>query len=572
MTEQLKEPRFSPDDLRRMKVIGRSVVAAVVLIAGVWLAKPAYRHIKLWRALQLADQAVALSKNPDTAFDAINKAQSAYNLAPWDVRLVRTQARIYASLEPSMAVPFWELAVKTGNGVKEDRFNLAATALAVGEIAIASDQIEWLRENAKSDPETYELGARLLVNQDRLSDAIATTRSALDAPEAPSKVHMLYVQLCQMSPHEADREAGLAYLWQLTEKNDTLALLALKNLSQHPDISNEEIRQLIEKLRWHPKLKAEDRLLILELQLKLPETVRSEIVEEATKLFNPNDDQTLIKLGRWLNRQKLSDFTLKVIELKKALRRKDLFLLLVDALAMAKEWEQIQVILDEPLLPVEDYVVYLFRMRVFLEQNQHRRAELQWERAMLAAKTYPKKLWYLSDYASLMGLTGYTRSALEELVAIPSSMRNGYMALLQLEQKFTNTRRIRDVLSRMNKAFQGEATIENDLAYTNLLLEEQIMDSVEVARKIVERRPAYLAHRITLALGYLRIDEPESALALFDELELNWMSLQPRWRVVLALTLRLNDHSEQSRLLIQNINENQLLPQEVKLLHLVQAP
>ncbi len=315
-------------------------------------------------------------------------------------------------------------------------------------------------------------------------------------------------------------------------------------------------------LELHPHAGMEEKLLRLKLMLRLPGVDLDDILEESKKLFAIQHDEELAELGRWLNKEKLYAQSMTLISPEMALKRQDLFLIRIDAMAMTNQWEAIGEILDSPNVPIEPYINNLFKMRVYLEAEQVRRANLEWDKVLLSVSRDPEKLWFVVEYSLRLQLNAYARTALNKLTEIPSSMRRAYEALLRLEQQTGQTVAMRDILERMGKVYPDEPAVLNDIAYLNLLLGEKVSVSTEKARAMVLENPRYLAHRVTLALGYLRFGNNKDALRLLDGLQINWISVQPRWRVIAALVYQANERYDEAKQIIDGVKPEKLLPQE----------
>jgi hypothetical protein len=62
----------------------------------------------------------------------------------------------------------------------------------------------------------------------------------------------------------------------------------------------------------------------------------------------------------------------------------------------------------------------------------------------------------------------------------------------------------------------GVPATENDLAYLNLLLKNEVDASGHIAEKLVREHPQMLAYRTTLALAYLRSNDAAGAKKASD--------------------------------------------------------
>ena len=92
--------------------------------------------------------------------------------------------------------------------------------------------------------------------------------------------------------------------------------------------------------------------------------------------------------------------------------------------------------------------------------------------------------------------------------------------------------------------------------------------SVRKAQGLVEENPNYLAHRVTLALGYLRLGNPPAALRLFDGIALKNLNIPNQWRPLFVAAFRANGLSRQADGMEEGIKTESLLPEERNLLTL----
>ena len=535
------------------------LLAVVGVVGAAYLARPVYRQVKVWRAENLAESALELLEDSSTQEEAWEKARAAHNLAPGNLKVTRALAKVLSVSDPGRALPFWEAAVEISGGANEDRLGLVKIAIQVGKLESVREHLAELEGRIPNDAEFILAKSRYLMRENRIEEAVGEARRLLDLEEIPDEAHLFYVQLTQLSPDPADKRLGIDYLWTLGERRDAIGLTALKNLARYPGKNPQGIRELMQRLAFHPESGGEESLLILELRLELRDITAEEALEEAKTLLNPIEDENLLKLGRWLNQHRLQEQTLAVIDEERARSRKDLFLVRMDALAVLNHWEEISVILNRPNIPIESSLVHLFRMRAYRATNQTRRADIEWEKAILATAGDTQVLWSLVEYASRLNLSDYTRLVLEKLTNQSNSMRRAFESLLKLEQTAGNTVAVRDVLRRMVEIYPDESAVKNDLAYLNFLLNEDVEESVREAEAIVNENPLYLAHRITLALGYLRSGDAPRALSLLEGLNVDWSKVRGQWRIILGTILKASGHGDEAVRIVKGLSEGHSL-------------
>lgn len=543
---------------------------SVLAVAAIFLAAPLYHQFKVWRARSLSESALELvekggKEDRNVIQEAWESASAAYRLVPQDYEVVRALAEIYSMADPAQALSFWEEALAMSDGAAEDRLKLVEAALATGRYDLVEEHLPVLEREIPGNADFMLLKARFLASRKKFDEALQVVRKLIQLEEVPDSAHFLFVQLSQLTGNDEVRREGIKYLWKLAERKDNLGLLALRNLANLPDKDPDSLDELIRRLEKHPLASNEDYLILLDLKLTLPGADADRLIQETRARLDLEENEEKVVIGRWLNRNRLYSQTLSLIDRITAVRRQDLFLIYMDALAALKKWDEIGKVLDLNNLPVEDSIMHVFKMRYFIATGEERRAEIEWNTAVLDAGRDQKMLWYLVNYASRLGYVDFKRSALEELTGIPASMRQAYEELLTLEQSVGDTHHSLEVIERMAEIYPNDPAVINDQAYLNLLLDRNVEESLRQAEKMVKANPHYLAHRVTLVLAYYRAGNPQAALSLFKDLPLEWAKIPARWKPVLAAVLKANGNDVQANQMLEGVDLSQLLPEERQL-------
>lgn len=525
---------------------------------------PGYRYFKVYRAESLAEEAQQYLKDKDYA-QAREKARAAYALVPNNIFICQTVAKVYETTDPERSLPFWEQAYEL-SGEHYDLRHWVEAALISNQFENLEAKLEQLEKTDIARADFLLLKADFLVRNKRIVEATEIAQEMVALPDAKDEAHLFFVQVSQFSESPEVRKAGIAHLRKIAARNDALGLKGLRNLAGYKYNSSEERLEIKELITRHPEATRKDKLVALRLGLSVSSSDLATTVSDAKALFDLRDPTELMALGRWFNQMNLHYETLELISEEQATRRRDLLLVRLDAMAVLNQWENIAQLMETPGTDLDYYLKLLFKARVYLETGQTDKADIAWSRAKLAVSNDPEKLWYLADYADKLTLTKERRSVLERLTEIPSNMRKAYEELIRLEQKQGETRRLRDTFERMFAAYPNDVAVANDLAYTNLLLNENLDTSFQSAEQLVQENPSYLSNRVTLALALLRNEKGSDALALLQELPVNWNKVKFGWRAVYAAILRENGLASQADSVLNGIDLTQLLPEEKYLL------
>ncbi|MEM0966348.1 MAG: hypothetical protein AAGJ81_09400 [Verrucomicrobiota bacterium] len=537
-------------------------VLVITLLLVAVISYPAYREIRDWRASGMAEEAESMLASPETLNRAWELAHAARSLSPSDPAIARVLARVYSATDPVAAYPFWEEVVDLSDNHPDDRLELAKAYLHANlwpefkrelenqrELNLNPNQLDYLETLAATLQGDYEL-------------ALSRANDLVEKRNAAGEADTLFFQLTRLSSDPAIRRSGIDHLWRIASDEGPRSDEALKTLSQLPDLQQIDLEALIETIEQRENNSRDMQLLAKELLLRLPETDRDAVFNQIQSLFPSNELSDSATLGRWLNRNGLYAYTPRVIPLETAMKRQDLFLILLDAMALNQEWEAIRGILEGPRVPVEDYLSSSFRMRTFIETGDDRRARLAWEQALSSAARESPKLYYLAQTASQLELPEYEEAALRRTIESPDLRKRAFTDLLALLQRQGETTKLQAALVEYTQFFPRDQSAKNDALYLGFLTETPQPSSLAEAQKLFESQPNILAYRMTVLLGLLHQGRPMEAVSLLDGLPVNWFEVRDRWRLLAALALHRTGFEPDAQKLASQTNPSNLLPEE----------
>ena len=534
----------------------RRVLFAMFAIAGVLVllatAKPAYRAVNIWRANRLVTGAEKQIANQDW-LNACQSLREARVLAPENARVTRTTAQLLGKRSDPQVLALLETLIQSSDGTPQDRIDFVRLALRVGQLTVVQKHlIVLLRE-----PQTAHRFDVLFLASDwywrcgEHSRAIAFARKSLvqarDAQEtADAKLllaHLLLPSPSQtaVAPEAQQQAEAKQYLWELAGREDRPGLEALLVLSEVCKMasSREEAGRISERLGRHPLAGDEQRLLGLTWKLRCDPDHREQIVTDAVSAFRNGEPERLAVIGRWLNQQQESRRVVDLIPLTVARGNKDLFLVHLDALANLGQWQNLQTLLaGEAPLPVDSTIRRLYEVRTALALGREDESRQHWydvHQSMRQAD--PRTVLYVAQYAERLGRRDDAAKAYRLLTGMTGAERSGYLGLIRLTEQSGETKELRDQVKELAERFPSEFEPQNDLAYLDLLLNENVTSARESAGQLVKRFPEILAYRTTLALAHLRNGDAAAARTVYREFETDWSNAQPGWHAVYAAVL-----------------------------------
>jgi tetratricopeptide (TPR) repeat protein len=204
-------------------------------------------------------------------------------------------------------------------------------------------------------------------------------------------------------------------------------------------------------------------------------------------------------------------------------------------------------------------------------------AENNWRRALEAAGGDPGKLMTIGEYAEKNGALEIADSAYAATAAESPKLRVAYQSRLRLAQASRDTKKMHGILAQMLSFWPDDPAIQNDEAYTRLLLlpakaEETPQSRSEaaaieqLAQKLMEREPLSLPHHTLLALARLRQGRAADALNVYNNVRVAQNALSGSALAVHAAVLAGTAHTDDAKTEVAQIKPEQLLPEERSLI------
>ncbi len=543
----------------------------LLMIAGL-LALPAYRALKRWRADQLmnaADKAVERG----ALVEAFQSAKAAHGLDAGNLRALRMLADVYEGSGAREALAYRRGVAENEKATGQDRAAYLRAVIRAGRFDLADEFIRKIGMQGRADPAVAAVVAELLRMRGESDQAreVEDLAAAKSSAEQKTSAELLQARGRLESPDPAERAQGRSTLLRIASAKTPESRDALRLLAAAPDRTEAETRETIRLLEDTPRPAAADFFLAKTLALELRPDWRGAILEDARRRWTGGNEEEQTALADFLLRHGDAEGVLGL----PASRKGRLFLLRLDALARLQRWTTIREELVQASSgkdALDPFYLEVFQARAAQELRELSMADLRWKQAMAKAAGNPQKLEFLAKFAEKSGNLAMAGDAYRAMTRFPAIAVPGYLGLIRIAEKKADTRQLRDLMAELSRQLPADPAPKNDLAYLNLLFQEKVDDSLRVSEELVAALPERPAYRTTLALAYLRKNQPEKALAAYPQTGIDWSSALPGWQAVHAAVLAANGQMEQARKLAASIPWERLKPEERDLIRTLRAP
>ena len=539
------------------------IVIIVALVPAAFAARWGYHKAKEWRGEYLAHQGLELMDRHDIS-NAQPKLQAAYALAPFDLYVLRACAKFSVTAADPQALVFYRGLLGHPDSTRADRRDAVQAAISFNNLTQADEWVEPLA-GSDSSADDKSIESQLRWQQDRHDAAIDLMRKSIAQDPSNHANAFLLARMLLVSGKPPEKAEAEKILHDLGGNDDASGLKALEELSQLRDQDDATRQWVLGRLKSHPLLDDDGRFAMWDLEVLLG-TPAQTVVKEATDLFKGTAADRRSAAGRWLNNRAAQQRTLELISQQDGMGDRNLLLVRLDALAKMKNWSEVQTELNDPQIPLPQAIVLLYRARAEHELGDATSSQADWTRAMGAATGDAQSMTVIGQYALQMGAYDQAERAFERLAQMPGQAEAAYLALIQIVAQHGTTAQLRDTVLAMVNAVPKAAEPRNDWAYLSLLLNTDVDTAFAVAQGLETAHPELLAFRSTLALAYLRKNDPANALKVYQDFKVDWSTASPSWRMVHAVVESAGGNKAAAQSDAENINRTLLRPEEVTLL------
>lgn len=379
--EQQQIPEMTPPPER----VGRfsiAIIGAFVTLILVWSAwTPAASAVKAALGRRCAREAhVALeAKNWGRAAE---QTIAARRWAPEDVEVIRVVVEFLklSNSDPGgLAQQLRRLAEKT-TLTEEEHLLLGRTLANTGKTDEARTVYEQLPLSVSTRKPALELLSVILKSEGHEQEAQelsrrATQEIAADTPEARLQI----AEQDGRSPFVEIRRHAHAELWELARLETAIAMDAVRRLSADPLLTAAEAHELLALVGTHAHKTLPVRLGLISALMRLLPGQRDALVAQEVKSFQSDEGGNLEQIAYWLMSERQPEQVFQLVPQELAVKSRELYPILMQAMAQAKRWEELQKLLSAPSVPVPASLVDL----AMAEVQSHLQPDLRLSRQLI---------------------------------------------------------------------------------------------------------------------------------------------------------------------------------------------
>jgi len=302
----------------------------------------------------------------------------------------------------------------------------------------------------------------------------AAAQSA-DTPEAH-----LQAAVADLNSHFGEvRIQAVKQLWQFAKLNTQTGLDAIHQLAANPDLTLPEARNLLALQEQHPLKTLPTRLEVLSALLRLQPDQRADLALAEIKRFQTSKNGRREDLAYWLMKENFNEQVFKLVPKDLAIQSRELYPILMQSMAQAQRWEELQALLKLQHPPVSKSLLDL----AMAEVQSHLQPDFKETRRLLQGTVTNAKqegsvstLHIAAVLAEKLNLADIACQAYEAAGNLAADSNLNDEALLNLQKSAELALRTKDATSlleisrRLHQLSPSSAVFADRLIYLRLLL------------------------------------------------------------------------------------------------------
>jgi hypothetical protein len=350
---QQKIPEMAPPRERIGKFSLLVLGAFGMLITGLFAWHPLATAAKAAMARKNAKEAQEATEAKDwvRAYQALTLARQR---APEDVEVLTAWVVFLqeSGADPSGLAQYLRLLKMKRPLTEEEELLLGRALITSGKTKDAREVYEKLPAQQSTRQSGLELLSSILSAEGHAKEAEVIAHRASEQTTATPETKLQTMATDMDSPFDEVKNQARKQLWQLAELNTVTGLDAMVQLASSRSLTLPGARQLLEMMEHHPLKTLTTRLQIVSALMRLQPERRTELAEAEVKRFTSTKNGRREEMALWLMRENFNDQVFALVPKDLAIHSRELYPILVQTLAQAKHWEELQGLLKLQRPPV----------------------------------------------------------------------------------------------------------------------------------------------------------------------------------------------------------------------------
>ena len=377
---QNKVPDHGPHQVRigKFSLLALTAFGLLVILLFAW--NPIATAARAALARQNAKEALEATAAQDwrRAYQALTLARQR---APEDVEVIMAMVTFLKATgsDPGSLAQQLQLLAQQRPLTEEEELLLGRSLISSGKIKDARAAYEKMPSQQSARQSSLELLASILTAEGHHKEAAEIARRA-EAQTAESPETHLKAAVADLGSNFTEvKNQARKQLWQFAELSTKTGLDAIHQLALDPGLTLPEARQLLVLVEQNPLKTLVARLQVVSALMRLQPDLRKQLADAEVKHFFNSKNGSREEIAYWLMRERLNEQVFALVPRELAVQSRELYPILMQSLAQAQRWEELQELLKLQRPPVASSLLDL----AMAEVQSHLQPDMREARRLL---------------------------------------------------------------------------------------------------------------------------------------------------------------------------------------------
>jgi len=563
--------------LMRMRMMRILRILGIVLAVAVVLGGSGYWFFVGWRARDLALKARANLEqgNYRVAWLEVNSARG---MRPKEPEVLRSSALIEGAFGNQEALGYWRELGEHTTLTQQDQEKRALVAVRFRDEESFDDALSALEKEGHADSVGRLKTVRRLARGD-LDQAIEEARASVAQTGDPGMRFDLAKLLLRRYGRDLVPEKQPLLPGSPASKAFEELVTIVNNLKTDPVFGDRSLAFGLSYLLpgtatqkdWTDmvmqKIAANNPGLLPAATVMVDNNLAS--AEDLNRKLRPVYDAAPLEqraaYASWLSRSGLAREAVSIITAQEAAENADAFAVRAEALGQMGNWEAV-IAAASSGGNTPEYLRLLTRARAEFRLG---RGKVTGDKTISDALRAAAREGALAEAVSAADAMGGGAAADETLVELCGNALTAEPAFRLSRERFAregNEARLSDIVHRARVASPDAPAVSDYLRYQKMVSDEDAVIDIAAAAAAVDADPSDPLPRVTWALALLRSGQTKEAMAVFDNIDIDYDLMPPGAQAVICAVLAAAGRTDEATVKVRVIERNKLLPGEAALI------
>lgn len=503
--------------------------SVVLALGGVVGAKPAYHWYAHRRAIEIVNDIYKQDLPRGDWASVSRKLRLATSFSFRAPEVLRLTAQVLSAADKIEALQYYARLVETGTATLEDRLEYARQALHFNRPDVSRTLARDILAQSPVNVDALLIGTEALTRLGLTQDASRLAEATLQTHPTNEEAILRLGVLRSLDSDEKLRQAGRKLLWGLAIGQGPFRTKAVEHLATETTLTRAELIVLAKAMEYQTNRNLTQDLVFYDLRHRLaPESERGPIAALVVQRLGEKATPTeRIMAADWLLNHGAS---LRVSEvLTESMSRQSSLAAerWIQAKANLDNWAEVNDLVEDFTIAIPPAIRHCFRAVIQNRSGNTNAVISHLTQAVTALNTLnaskdeaaqndPSQILVVAKFAEQLRQPKLAAAAYDKLLPYPTHAAQAAREIFRTLALSDDVQQVLVTLRRLREFQPTNLEIADALSWGELLTRQRVPENAALCLERLAKYPNSDRFRITAALGHIRQNNPDAAIALLE--------------------------------------------------------